>query len=37
MDIDPRPCNVASEGNKIFPRCLLVNVKEVPGIFLITL
>ena len=28
---------MASKGNKIFPRHLLVNVKEAPGIFLITL
>ena len=37
MDIDARPCNMASEVNKMFPRYLLVNVKEVSGIFLIIL
>ena len=37
IDIDARPCNMAWEGNNIFPRSLSVNVKEVSGIFLITL
>ena len=32
MDIDVRPCNMDSEGNKIFPRILSVNVKEASGI-----
>ena len=37
MDIHARPCNMASEGNNIFPRRLSVKVKEASGIFLITL
>ena len=37
MNIDARPCNIVSEGNKIFPESLSVYVKEAPGIFLITL
>ena len=37
MDINAKPCNMAWEGNNIFPRSLSVNVKEVSGIFLITL
>ena len=32
MDIDVRPCNMDSEGNKIFPRIISVNVKEASGI-----
>ena len=37
MDIEARPCNMASEGNSVFPRSLSVNVKEASGIFLTTL
>ena len=37
MDIDARPCNMASEGNNIFPGSLSVNVKETSGIFRTTL
>ena len=37
MDIDARSCNMASEGKKIFPRRLEVNVKETSGTYLITL
>ena len=36
MKIDARPCNIAPEGNNIFPR-FFVNVKEASRIFLITL
>ena len=35
MKIDARPCNIALEGNNIFPRRFFVNVKEASGIFLI--
>ena len=37
IDIDAKPCKMGTEGNNIFPRSLLVNVKEASGIFLITL
>ena len=37
VKIDARPCNMAPEGNNIFPRRFFVNVKETSGIFLITL
>ena len=37
MNVDPRPCNMAPDGNNIFPRNLSVNVKKVSGIFLMTL
>ena len=37
MIIDVRPCNMVPEGNNIFPRSLLVNVKEESGTFLIIL
>ena len=36
MITDARPCNMAPEGNNIFPRRFFVNVKEASGIFLIT-
>ena len=36
-DIDAGPCNMASEGNNIFPRRLSVNVKEASGILRTTL
>ena len=32
MKIDARPCNIAPEGNNIFPRRFFVNVKEASGI-----
>ena len=35
MKIDARPCNIALEGNNIFPRRFFVNVKEASGIILI--
>ena len=37
VKIDARPCNIAPEGNNIFPRRFFVNVKEASGAFLITL
>ena len=37
MKIDARPCDMAPEGNNIFPRRLLVNVTETSGIYVITL
>ena len=37
IGIDAKPCNMAWEGNNIFPRSLSVSVKEASGIFLITL
>ena len=37
MDVDAKPYNMTPEGNNIFPRSLSVNLKEAPGIFLITL
>ena len=35
--IDARPCNIAPEGNNIFPGRFFVKVKEASRIFLITL
>ena len=37
MNISGRPCNMAPEGNNIFPRRLSVNLKEASTIFLMTL
>ena len=37
MEIDARPCNIAPEGNNIFPKRPSVNAIEASRVFLITL